>query len=191
MKGICFIEPLFHNVVKGQKTQTRRMITPEPKIQNGWIVKPKSKYKVGEIVYLKEPYAMSFDTEDHPELSDNQQEYWECGYVYKFDGTPFYQIDGWKNKLFMPESAARYFIKITAIRVERLQDISDEDCYKEGVGKICFPALHYGIEDDKYFNWLGETPKDAYASLINKIGGKGTWDKNPYVWVYDFELLRK
>ncbi len=209
MKGICFTEPLFHKVVKGEKTQTRRMITPEPKIQNGWIVKPKSKYKVGEIVYLKEPYAETCDEFGSPLVA------------YRFDNTAFYLIrkdengdyvqlntikkpvstkwtinnfpacGEWKNKLFMPEWAARYFIEITGVRVERLQDISEEDCFKEGIEKNVFKGKVLNIPE--YFNGYEtfDAPIEAYAALIDKISGKGTWEKNPFVWVYDFRLIEK
>lgn len=212
MKGIWFIEPLFHKVVKGEKTQTRRTITPEPKIQNGWIVKPKSKYKVGEIVYLKEPYAETCDEYGSPLIA------------YRFDNTAFYLIrkdengdyyqlntikkpvttnwtinnfpacGEWKNKLFMPEWAARYFIEITAVRAERLQDISEEDCVKEGIWYAPIQVLSWKEElTPMWANGLNrhQTPQKAYAVLIDKISGKGTWEKNPFVWVYDFRLIEK
>lgn len=188
MKGICFIEPLFHKVAKREKTQTRRIITPEPKIQNGWIVKPKSKYKVGEIVYLKEPYVVSkggrvFRKYDKSDVS-----------FLRYLGEDTEAKGVWKNKLFMPESAARYFIKITGVRAERLQDISEEDCLKEGI--IYKPIQSLSWKDKLTPMWSNginryKAPQEAYAALINSINGKGTWEKNPFVWVYDFELINK
>lgn len=193
MKGICFTEPHFHKVVKGEKTQTRRIITPEPKIQNGWIVKPKSKYKVGEIVYLKEPYILY--EEKYQESKTNPS---GIQYAYKYGNhLPIDEITGdssakWKNKFFMPESAARYFIKITAVRAEKLQDISNEDCIKEGVESY-FNVLFQETRYKDYLNPNSEFryPSSSYATLINKINGKGTWESNPWVWVYDFELINK
>lgn len=202
MKGICFIEPLFHKVVKGQKTQTRRIIVSrtghfQVASKNGivteiwqtdaneWcgenLVPVKPKYNVGEIVYLKEPYSY---------LSLNNQEPVE---IYKY-GEDYSDIEEvapikWKNKLFMPESVARCFIKITGVKAERLQDISDEDCSKEGIE--CFTkdnrVFKFGLDGWEWSD-MPRSPKDAYASLIDKINGKGTWDKNPWVWVCDFEL---
>lgn len=206
MKGICFIEPLFHKVVKGQKTQTRRIIVSrtgyfQVASKNGivteiwqtdaneWcgdnLVPVKPKYKVGEIVYLKEPHIIY--TEEYQELKDN---FIGLKTAYKYGNHLSIQdIVGndsakWKNKLFMPESAARYFIKITGVRAEKLQDISDEDCLKEGIFEVMGGALNMNGIDG--IGWL--QPNDAYAALIDKINGKGTWKSNPWVWVYDFEL---
>jgi len=210
MKGICFIEPLFHKVVKGEKTQTRRMIVSRTghfqvstnsmsgvitgiwqTDDNGWggvnLIPVNPKYKVGEKVYLKEPYFI-FDEKDN-----------SCFYKYlpKVDWltdkeflnsvNSISRLKGWKNKLFMPESAARYFIEITAVRAERLKDISDEDCIKEGIFEVMGGALNMNSIDP--IGYL--QPSDAYAALIDKISGKGTWDNNPFVWVYDFKLVRK
>jgi hypothetical protein len=94
----------------------------------------------------------------------------------------------------MPAKYARYFIKIIAVRCERLQDISDEDCLKEGI-KINEDAeiigYPFGIKFPYYFeggsNW--QLPREAYAALTDKINGKGMWDGNPFVWMYDYELV--
>ena len=235
MKGICFIEPLFHKVVKGEKTQTRRMIKPQPEYSDrvGIIYKglcygigfdnPKAayynfsnnsnaaRYQVGEKVYLKEPYAETCDEYGSPLIA------------YRFDNTALYLVrkdengdycqlntikkpvttnwtinnfpacGEWKNKLFMPESVARYFIEITAVRAERLQDISEEDCMKEGIEYV-LEAMPIGYPFGVQFPFKNgfhsyTTAKEAYAALIDKINGKGTWEKNPFVWVYEFRLI--
>lgn len=208
MKGICFIEPLFHKVVKGEKTQTRRMIVSRTghfqvstnsmsgvitgiwqTDDNGWggvnLIPVNPKYKVGEKVYLKEPYVKASSGRIFRKYDKS-----DCSYL-RFLGENPDAKGAWNNKLFMPESAARYFIEITAVRAERLQDISDKDCLKEGIGWSDFPAIHFGIKEGEYFHWLGDTPQKAYAALIDKINGKGTWEKNPFVWVYDFTLIKK
>lgn len=222
MKGICYIEPLFHKVVKREKTQTRRMITIQPLDDRNWRVgtladstaredKKKigknhyllleneytikesdsryftPKYKVGEIVYLKEPFVCYQET--HQELMTNASGL-EIAYKYG-NNLSIENITGnselkWGNKLFMPERYARYFIRITAVRAERLQDITNVDCRKEGVD-ICKGCIERGCS-------MGEVcayPSAEYKGLINKIHGKGTWEKNPFVWVYDFELINK
>ena len=221
MKGICFIKPMFNKVVAGAKTQTRRIITdleslnkPTIKIElsdnntfahfisenmGEAIAGIVSRYKVGEIVYLKEPYAETCDEYGTPIIA------------YKFGGKPRLKLPDslgcemdtdwcidnypacgkWKNKLFMPESAARHFIEITAVGAERLQYISEEDCLKEGIeeviwkGKILKSSKHYFNGYESY-----DTPIEAYAELIDRINGNGTWERNPFVWVYDFKLLK-
>lgn len=84
-------------------------------------------------------------------------------------------------------------IRITAVRVERLQDISDEDCLKEGISPMIVGCEYYvftliDTEKGRFLDY--KTPREAYAALIDKVSGKGTWESNPYVFVYDFELIK-
>jgi hypothetical protein len=163
MKGMCYIEPLFYKVEYGSKTEMREIFKGNPK------------YKVGDTVYLKEPYYI-----DPSEMNG-------CNILYKFEK----DINGikWKNKLFMPEFAARLFIEITEVRAERLQEISEEDCIKEGIESF--------TKDEKLFKYsldgcgwseMPRTAREAYAVLIDHINGKGTWNSNPWVYVYEFKL---
>lgn len=97
---------------------------------------------------------------------------------------------GWSNKMFVKPSLMLHRIKITNVRVERLQDISDEDCLKEGI------VHHHARGDcDKEDYGFGEafwftTPRKAFSALIDKTCGRGTWNSNPYVFVYDFKLIK-
>ena len=94
---------------------------------------------------------------------------------------------GYDNKMFVQAALMPNRIKITNIRVERLQDISDEDCMKEGI------KLHKGrslIENEKGVEFYTNSARLAFKYLINKLSGKHTWDSNPYVFVYDFELIK-
>lgn len=75
------------------------------------------------------------------------------------------------------------------VRVEKLQDISEVDCIREGV----FDLEPYGIRPKYTVNNLGEvflTEKEAYAALIDRISGNGTWERNPWVFVYNFKLIK-
>ena len=98
---------------------------------------------------------------------------------------------GWTNKMFVKPELMPEHIRITGIRIERLQDISDEDCLKEGIKKSWWmgasgkPLYGFGEHDDR-----DTSPREAYAALIDKISGKGAWEKNPWVFVYDFELVK-
>ena len=92
--------------------------------------------------------------------------------------------------MFVRADLMLHHIRITDIRVERLQDISDEDCLQEGIwcddniGLEGTTYWYYGLSNSSF-----RTPQEAYASLINRISDKGTWESNPYVFVYDFELI--
>lgn len=203
MRGICFIEPLHGKTVKNIKTETRRIITKQP-LENESI-KPfvkgffgiyhkvggidnlkltlKPRYNVGDILYMKEPYkkwTRGLSEGRHTSILYKYGEETPCDKI-GVDGSSYYTY--WKNKLFMPAYAARHFIKVTAVHAERLQDISNEDCIKEG---IVFDGSVYsnGLDNIKYLE-----PRAAYKALINSIDGKDTWDNNPWVWVYDYELI--
>ncbi len=111
---------------------------------------------------------------------------------------------GWNNKMFVRAEACNNHIRITNVRVERLQDISDEDCIKEGVvewvdydysaGEPPMAITEYHIIGKETVrgipHWSFNTPREAYAYLIDKVSGKGTWSCNPFVFVYDFELVK-
>jgi len=200
MKGICFKKNMFMQIISGKKTQTRRLIKKIPndcdfkyrsfvgfhfKDMIGSMHQIKNRYKEGETVYLKEPY-----------------DYHKNKIVYKFEGkNPF---TSWQNKLFMAEKYARYFIKIISIKVEKLHDITNEDAIKEGIEKSrpisigwmnYINHLNYFDFNKKYFcTENGEEYSGAvmsYFSLWEKINGGNVIDENPFVFVYEFELLIK
>ena len=82
-------------------------------------------------------------------------------------------------------------IRITDIQLQRLNNITDEDCLKEGVEKWIDCYIVAGImENHGKNNVCFDTPREAFAALIDRISGKGTWERNPWVYVYTFELLR-
>ena len=99
---------------------------------------------------------------------------------------------GYENKMFVRADLMPHRIRITDIQLQRLNNISDEDCIREGITKgdfKDFPQQMYfpykGCKDTEVM-W---TPQGAFSILIDKICGKGTWDSNPWVYVYTFELL--
>lgn len=111
---------------------------------------------------------------------------------------PAEQTNGWNSKMFVRAALMPHRIRITNIRIERLQDISDEDCMNEGIMMSMtdnFIGFHFNVpfnhfvgEDKKGCRYA--TPRDAYAALIDRVSGKGTWERNPYVVVYDYELVK-
>mgnify|MGYP003322030396 CR=1 FL=1 len=141
------------------------------------------KYFIGEEVAVAQPYN---DTWKH------------TGYMTAFEAK---HCPGYNNKMFVKAEKMPHRIKITNIRIEHLQDISEDDCLKEGVYYHTEPPKHheydryspwspsvkpYKFESEKYFC----SAKYAFKHLIEKVSGKGTWQSNPYVFVYDFELIR-
>lgn len=213
MKKIMFNDKygLTQAVLEGIKTQTRRIMNPQPEDCSTvhrwyksayWKDKPMSlvvnedgsvycefcgygakleggsifrlPYKVGEIVAVAQSYR------DCGGVNEERIPMWEI-ISSKVGGTNA----GWSNKMFVRAELMPHRVRITAVRVERLRDISDVDCMAEGIN-------YYEQEG---FSWcstgkLFDTPREAYAALIDKVSGKGTWENNPYVFVYDFELVK-
>lgn len=204
MKKIMFNESyrLQTAVLERRKTNTRRVIpqsgidkamqyaveyfnstldalTEKEALEQYYLVDKVGKlpYKVGEVVAIAQSYKdVGYDPEAPLMEAD-------CigGYV-KTKFSP-----GWTNKMFVRADLMPNRIRITNVRVERLQDISDEDCIKEGI-EWQHKANMFYIGYPR--TWLAETPRKAYAALIDKVSGKGTWARNPYVFVYDFELVK-
>ena len=132
-----------------------------------------TRYKVGEVVAVAQRYQDIFD-------------YSNCV-------NPFAYLDdekqsGWTNKMFVKAELMPHRLRITGIRAERLQDISADDCIKEGVRIVppdfALPPLYEGA-------WrLFSTPRQAFTCLIDKVSGRGTWARNPWVVAYEYELIK-
>ena len=134
----------------------------------------KTPYQLGEIVAVAQSYhALNKAGYVAPEWLDHTCE----------------SSAGYNNKMFVRADLMPHRIKITNIKIERLQDISHEDCLKEGIMyqdgyfcgyKVSAPNMAFGAM----------TAQQAFAALIDKVCGRGTWDSNPYVFVYEFELMK-
>lgn len=213
MKKIMFNDRygLTEAVLSGRKTQTRRIITCPKEFKGEWVAgfyvyKRQSdnaiiqwpcmydadectfdggeilpKYKIGEVVAVAQSYKDCTE---------------ECIKTTGLEVTTkphLAKVPGYKNKMFVRADLMPHHIRITNVRVERLQDISEDDCIAEGVIESVVMGTNgslseYFVEGPKHICY-GKTPREAYAVLIDLISGKGTWSSNPYVFVYDFELV--
>lgn len=189
-------------VLNGSKTQTRWIISTTPKnpkiaygledetgyvhLLDGNIVVAKSKYKIGEIVAVAQSY---FDIKTS--ANSYRPKMWK-GYDawHKYLDTLPIGNAGHYNKMFVRAELMPNKIKIIDIRVERLQDISDDDCMAEGIIKYTNGVYTYIEDGKKFFRPKLDSPRKAYADLIDKISGKGTWERNPYVFAYNFNLIK-
>lgn len=149
----------------------------------GWNI---PKYKVSEVVAVAQRYK------DVVEKRDEAQ---ETLLLYKI-GEKYLTMEemgaGWSNTMFTKADLMPHHIRITDIKIERLQDISDEDCLKEGIYKGQCGSVDTHFMDAYYYKGDIQpycTPRDAFAELIDKVSGKGTWASDPYVFVYEFELI--
>jgi hypothetical protein len=207
-RPILFSTPMVQAILDGNKTQARRTIKPQPLRQlfdvnmGYWSEEPtdlkqpyiKSKYNVGDIMWVRETFAKMFEI--HEELVGKDRE--DMGYWYKTDGelseAPFY-VDGykWKPSIFMPKEACRIFLEVKNVRVERLHDISNEDAKNEGIEN------HYLLKDSGYQHYTRpdkfipfgseDAERTSFFSLWMSINGNESLDANPWVWVYEFKRI--
>lgn len=197
MKKIMFNDRygLTEAVLDGSKTQTRRIMKGKPLFPSDEI---ESTGVLGDEVQIIANGGESLITMKLPfrvgEVVAVAQSYRNCGGVNE-DGVPMWDIisqrvgstnAGWDNKMFVRADLMPHQIRITDVRVERLQDISDEDCIKEGVHEATRDFPWYWIDG---FNVTFNESRAAFAHLINKVSKKDVWQENPYVFVYDFELV--
>lgn len=182
-------------VLDGSKRMTRR-IAIFPKACYGGIDEEKmvtwdcegneisinSRYKIGEIVAIAQGYETICKIYNGAVCKGCQLLPNETPSDYGCNNSA-----GWNNKMFVKADLMPHQIQITKIRLERLQDISDEDCIAEGID---ISPFDYGFWDKNKIRRSFSTPREAYASLIDKVSGKGTWKSNPYVFVYEFELIK-
>ena len=134
------------------------------------------RYKVGEIVAVAQSYkdaGLSFIHCPGPQ--------WGCTR----------DMPGYNNKMFVCADLMPHQILITGCHCELLQEISDEDCLREGISFVNGRFYVGYRETTGQRIWLdGDTPREAFAALINKTSGKHTWEDNPYTFVYEFELIK-
>ena len=211
MKKIMFNDRfgLTQAVLEGRKTMTRRIVTYPLKFRGvnvaGYFVCKRPSGEVTEICMYDEDERMIDGGQILPKYKVGEvvaiaQSYKDCGNIPDYeldeDGYPIMPKEsGFFNKMFVKADLMPPHIEITDIKVERLQDISDEDCMKEGIYRLDSANGNGGIAysfvgaSDKKHIGLYNTPRDAFSALIDKVSGKGTWESNPYVWVYEFKLF--
>jgi len=192
MKKIMFNDRfgLTQAVLDGRKTMTRRIIGNVEKIDSHFDIDDrltgdvfeasqyagtlKSIYRIGEGVAVAQSYKSIVK-------QDPDNDYGNY-YVKQFRYTP-----GWTNKMFVRADLMPHRIRITDIRVERLQDISEEDCLREGIKKM-EEGMPYRFDENGKIH-LSADPRMLFADLIDRISGRGTWQRNPWVFAYEFELV--
>jgi hypothetical protein len=194
-------------VLSGKKTQTRRIIKPQDErldYLRGWnldwgfaefgrageepLLRILPHYYVGEEVAVAQSYwnvMVSLDEYLREEFFNTLKK--------ELCEDPI-KMTGWTNKMFVKPDLMPHRIRIKQIRLERLQDISDDDCMREGIIEHIAEIMPNYPPYTQYCCGISEvycdTPRQAFVSLIDNINGKGTWESNPYVWVYDFELVK-
>ena len=201
---ILFSAPMVRAILARQKTQTRRVVKPEPQMvthdrkTTTWEGDPgvlldlleqtgrKCRYgKPGDRLWVRETFQRFSDDGEIMYRADpaslramNELKYDEC------------QEARWRPSIHMPRWASRILLEVVSVRVERLNDISESDCWAEGIEEVIH--LFDGPSQAEMANRLGlclEDAKPLYAQLWEFINGAGSWDENPWVWVVEFKRI--
>lgn len=222
-RPILFNAQMVRALLDGRKTQTRRVLKPQPTLaQRMWSWASRTLLvaswsdgasvapgvlshcpygRVGDLLWVRETFAMENCREVGPypkphsdgrpsrEHEDSEDGgWWEQPHYRATDETPCLAYeDGhegcrWRPSIFMPRWASRLTLRITDVRVERLQDITEEDAYAEGITD----AQAMEFNDDG-----SPDPVLAFFDLWNEINGVAASDANPWVWAVSFEVIHK
>ena len=196
-RPILFSTEMVKAILSGQKTQTRRIVkepfqswmkTTNPKCEWWDRIEEQCNYgQVGNLLWVRETWQQEC-IERENELGKG----WRAtgNYLYKADGCSLpktsFSFGKWKPSIFMPREACRIELRITDIKVERLQNISEEDARREGV------KYDLSLEFNQYLNYEKgiyqcQTAVESFRSLWSEINGQKSWEENPFVWVITFE----
>lgn len=188
MKPIIFSTPMVQAILDGRKTMTRRVIKDKDITNNfdidvdgsvyayidqatGDSFPPTAiaKYQVGDILWVRETWSKD----------ENGEYVYRANYGTTEDDSFPPSMFRWKPSIHMPREAARIFLKVTSVKVERLQEITEDEAIKEG-------AKAYGPN-----NCSGTSARIAFAEIWDKTTTEHEWRTNPWVWVIEFEKISK
>jgi hypothetical protein len=209
-RPIIFSTPMVQAILDGRKTQTRRIVKGEAlewldqtKFTPEFVSDPDNSLcpygQPGDLLWVREAFQ-------HTSILNINMEDENYGYVYRADGQPWDDHEGWRWKpsIHMPKAAARIWLRVKDVRVERVQEISEADIKAEGVripvnGKGSNRVILELSGKNKAIEFLPKVlnikPNQSelmfahWAQLWCKINGRESWDANPWVWVVEFEHL--
>jgi len=206
MKPILFSTPMVQAILDGRKNMTRRVVKPQPRPENsyfgGEVISStdknligcvgfcrsalaisdhdyaRPKYQPGDVLWVRETWAKPEDVANYhfdPELKPGE-------HLMKADMTNPTDITiKWRPSIFMPKTAARIWLRVNDVRVERVQDITEEDAENEGISAVHHLKGGYHSARENFSNlWDSLNAKRGYG-----------WDTNPWVWVISFERCEK
>jgi hypothetical protein len=222
-RPILFSAPMVRALLNSSKTQTRRIIKPQPithpgmgcerlvmldrkgrEVLDTWIGDP-MKFEAslcpygqpGDQLWVRETWADVGSTD--PGLTVYRADYPVC-VPAQYENVPPADAIKWKPSVHMFRAASRITLEIISVRVERLQDISEADCYAEGIQISCdqsrtplvritgkFPPTKYLVPGK---TTLEDLARAEYASLWESINGPGSWAANPWVWRVEFKRVK-
>ena len=209
IKPILFNTEMVRAILDGRKTCTRRVIKPQPNEKHtfpfGFVTDSTEKKVVGYFGFGIDEYGGSIQYAKLQYHTDDilyVRETWKKapnGYYYYEDWqrNDIADVTKWKPSIHMPKEAARIWLKVTDVRVERLQEITPQQAENEGVGNLFYEDIgysekNYGTEVDKKYGIAREQFAWLWESIIKKSDiDRYGWNANPWVWVIEFERCEK
>lgn len=201
---ILFKAEMHRATRKGLKTETRRLFSNKQAAlhaafgwdsdDEGWplyeddlgdVRRLEPRYQVGDRLWVKEAWRARDKFDDLKPIQIGKRVGKEVRYeldgVMSFEQKLPFTAGKLRSPLFMPYWAARTWLEVTGVRAERLQEITEEGAKAEGVDATPMVLLSPSLMFDSYC--------ETYRGLWDQINGKGSWEANPWVWVYQFKLL--
>lgn len=182
-RPIIFSAPMLKALLDGMKTQTRRILKPQPVPSLSWSAPPPGTYP-SDKGWSRFPYA--------PGDRLWVREAWrhDAGVPFQYRAGPHIGDDAlgirWLSPIHMPRKFSRLTLTVTDVRVQRVQDISNDDAIAEGIQPHGHAYTGYGKQAEV---WMA--PYDSFASLWNSIHGPGAWDANPWVCALTFTVEQR
>lgn len=189
-KPMLFSTEMIQANLAGRKTNTRRIVDDVHTEFLEWAFKGKknladwisrnAKHKMGDVIWVRETFCFGYLE----------------SFLYKATDTLDDDYQKWSPSIHMPKEAARLFLRILNVNVQRLQDITNEEALVEGI-KLSYTKNEETGEDLLYcFDYLENklkfiSPVASFKTLWQKINGKDSWNENPFVWVYEYEITEK
>ncbi|EPF1451212.1 hypothetical protein LZM27_23360 [Pseudomonas aeruginosa] len=202
-RPILFNEQMVRAILEGRKTVTRRVMKPQPDFL-GSMVDPNTPFKTldaglharitcpygepGDRLWVREAWAADaqVDAIAPRDLSQGEPIWYPADFSVRQTGCSMISKGRGRPSIHMPRWASRILLEITAVRVERLQDISEEQALAEGVrGEPCDHARQACSD----IGCWGDTAKGAFGFLWEQLNGAGAWQANPWVWVVEFKRV--
>ena len=193
-RPILFNAEMVKAILSGRKTQTRRVIKPQPSsgvrksvlvksgVEDGHgreIVCPLG--QSGDQLWVREAFATGLCTKTTMAYkATHKAEDLEEGWLEKIK---------WRPSIHMPRWASRIQLKISNVGVQRLQDISSGDAVREGICQLPASGRYCINPGDQYFGGASHSAKEVYSWLWESFYGEGSWGANPWVWVIEFERV--
>lgn len=215
MKPILFNTEMVQAILEDRKTVTRRCVKHEIHVfeKNGETlvydhrflfdfaldayIDSQVRYKKGDVLYVRETWG-DYDGEASYYLYKADYTEGQKGFWFEKEHIHWVELPKWKPSIHMPKVAARIFLRVTDVKIERLQDIKYYEVFQEGIESVhlcnsyCLANKPCAFKQSLGTCCVIQAFKSLWNSTIKKSEFvKYGWDANPYVWVYEFEIISK